>query len=96
MAALLTSCARQKITFEEYLPALLGRTLGTYDPVNGYVASTDPSPSVEFITVGHRLYHTMATAETRFFDPYATHPKYLGLSVRLSVAVGIGCPHCPE
>ncbi len=60
-----TGCP-QKITYEEYLPALLGHTLPAYNPVAGYSSTTDPRVSLEFFTVGHRLWDTAAVGLTKF------------------------------
>ncbi len=50
----------QVITFNEFLPALLGPyNLGTYQ---GYNSSVDPSIATEFSTVGYRLGHTMLSS----------------------------------
>eukprot|EP00737_Agarophyton_chilense_P001238 gb/GEZJ01001382.1/.p1 GENE.gb/GEZJ01001382.1/~~gb/GEZJ01001382.1/.p1 ORF type:complete len:657 (+),score=79.72 gb/GEZJ01001382.1/:338-2308(+) len=46
----------QKVIYEEWLPAILGRPLSRY---SGYKEDTDPTISVEFTTAGFRLGHTM-------------------------------------
>lgn len=59
----LYECARkvvgaqlQKITYEEFLPVLLGHPLETY---RAYDASTNASIATEFSTAGYRIGHTM-------------------------------------
>lgn len=47
---------QQKITYGEFLPALLGGTFSTYP---GYNETTNPEIFTEFSTVGYRLGHTM-------------------------------------
>lgn len=61
-------CTGQKITFEEFLPALLGHEMGPYP---GYDPSMDPRVSVEFATVGFSLSHSMATSDVKFMDDKA-------------------------
>ncbi|PXF42144.1 Peroxinectin A [Gracilariopsis chorda] len=46
----------QKIIYEEWLPAILGRKLPRY---TGYKPEVDPTISLEFTTAGFRLGHTM-------------------------------------
>ncbi|PXF42141.1 Peroxinectin A [Gracilariopsis chorda] len=46
----------QKIVYEEWLPAILGRKLQRY---SGYKPNVDPTISLEFTTAGFRLGHTM-------------------------------------
>ncbi|KAI0557007.1 Peroxidase [Gracilaria domingensis] len=46
----------QKIIYEEWLPAILGRTLPRY---TGYKENIDPTISLEFTTAGFRVGHTM-------------------------------------
>lgn len=52
----------QKITFEDYLPALVGHRLAQFVATDAS-ASVDPQVSIEFATVGHRYYHTMSPPE---------------------------------
>ena len=58
----------QKITYDEFLPALLGHKL---DPYPGYDDSVDPRVSTEFATSGYRLGHSMVAADIDFFDDFA-------------------------
>ncbi len=58
----------QKITFDEFLPAILGHKL---DPYPGYDDVVDPRVSVEFATSGYRMGHSMVAADIDFFDDNA-------------------------
>jgi hypothetical protein len=58
----------QKITYDEFLPALIGHKL---DPYPGYDDSVDPRISTEFTTSGYRLGHSMVSADIDFFDDNA-------------------------
>jgi hypothetical protein len=58
----------QKITVDEFLPAILGHKL---DPYPGYVDAVDPRVSVEFATSGYRMGHSMVAADIDFFDDNA-------------------------
>ena len=58
----------QKITYDEFLPALLGHKLGSYP---GYDDSVDPSISTEFATAGYRMGHSMVAGDIDFFDDNA-------------------------
>ncbi len=49
----------QQITFNEFLPALLGTNISTY---GGYKKDTDPRMATEFSTVGYRLGHSMLSS----------------------------------
>lgn len=49
----------QRITYEEFLPALIGEKLPSYD---GYKGNVDPSIATEFSTVGYRFGHGMVTS----------------------------------
>ena len=64
----LVSVCTQKITYDEFLPALLGHKL---DPYPGYDDSVDPRVSTEFATSGYRLGHSMVAADIDFFDDFA-------------------------
>ena len=58
----------QKITYDEFLPALMGHKLDAYP---GYDVSVDPRISTEFATSGYRLGHSMVSADIDFFDENA-------------------------
>jgi hypothetical protein len=58
----------QKITIEEFLPALLGHRLGSY---TGYNDTVNPGVSIEFATVGFRQGVTLATPAVKFLDDRA-------------------------
>ena len=73
----------QKITYDEFLPALLGHKLGSYP---GYDDSVDPRVSTEFATAGYRMGHSMVAGDIDFFDDNA-NPLF---PVR-AVAAGIAC-----
>ena len=60
--------ARQKITYDEFLPALIGHRMEAYP---GYDDSVDPRISNEFSTAGYRLGHSMVSADIDFFDDNA-------------------------
>ena len=49
----------QNITYNEFLPALLGESL---PPYTGYDSSVNPSVCIEFSTVGYRLGHSMLSS----------------------------------
>ena len=55
----------QKITYEEFLPALLGHTL---EPYSGYDDTVDPRMATEFATSGFRLGHSMVADDVEFPD----------------------------
>ncbi|PXF42140.1 Peroxinectin A [Gracilariopsis chorda] len=46
----------QKIIYEEWLPTMIGRSMGRY---RGYQPDVDPTISLEFTTAGFRVGHTM-------------------------------------
>lgn len=50
----------QKITFNDFLPILLGNN--SISPYQGYNKNIDPSIATEFSTVGYRLGHTMISS----------------------------------
>jgi peroxidase len=54
----------QSITYNEWLPALMGRALAPYQ---GYNPKVDPSISVEFASAAYRL-HTLLDDEVAFLD----------------------------
>lgn len=57
----------QKITYEDWLPALLGN--GALSSYSGYDASVDPSVSLEFTTSAFRFGHTMLNGELPMVGP---------------------------
>lgn len=58
----------QKITYEEFLPVLLGHKLGSY---TGYDDSVDPSVSTEFATSSYRAVDSMVAPSINFLDDNA-------------------------
>ena len=61
----------QKITYYEWLPALLGPyAMGDYD---GYNPNVDPRISVEFSTAAFRIGHTMLPSKYLVTDDYGSH-----------------------
>ncbi len=62
------SLCPQKITVDEFLPALLGHRLDAYP---GYDDSVDPRITNEFATSGYRLGHSMVAPDIDFFDDNA-------------------------
>jgi uncharacterized protein YjlB len=56
----------QHITFDEFLPRLLG--LDAIDPYDGYDPETDPRISVEFAGAAYRFGHSIVSAETERVD----------------------------
>ena len=57
--------ACQKITYEEFLPALVGHKL---EPYSGYDDTVDPRVATEFATAGFRLGHSMVADDIEFPD----------------------------
>lgn len=55
----------QKITYEDFLPALIGHKL---EPYSGYVITADPRISVEFATAGFPLALSMTPNIVEFLD----------------------------
>jgi hypothetical protein len=55
----IVAALEQTITFEEFLP----RLLGALPPFAGYDATADPSMQTEFSTVAYRIGHTMVSSE---------------------------------
>jgi hypothetical protein len=55
----------QKITYEEFLPALIGHKL---EPYSGYDDTVDPRVATEFATAGFRLGHSMVADDIEFPD----------------------------
>lgn len=56
----------QVITYEEFLPALVGR--GAIDAYQGYDPSVNPSIANEFSTAAFRLGHSLLNDDVEFFD----------------------------
>lgn len=54
------------ITYQEFLPKLLGR--GAVDPYRGYNPQTDPIISEEFAGAAYRFGHSIVSAETERID----------------------------
>lgn len=68
-ARAVNSAVLQRITYEEWLPAILegtGRSLGTY---GGFDASADPRLSLEFTTAAFRFGHTMLNRDLLRLNP---------------------------
>jgi hypothetical protein len=57
--------SHQKITYEDFLPALIGHKL---QPYSGYVITADPRISVEFATAGFPLELSMTPNIVEFLD----------------------------
>lgn len=55
----------QKITYEEFLPVLVGDEMSPYE---GYQPDVDPQVSTEFSTAAFRFGHTSIPNELRFLD----------------------------
>lgn len=72
------NCAQfQKIVYEEFLPAMMGRELPRY---NGFNAHVDPSLSDIFTTAAYRIGHTMVAEEVTRRGPGMSHMKPLPVS----------------
>ncbi|HKD35986.1 MAG TPA: peroxidase family protein, partial [Pirellulales bacterium] len=56
----------QAITYNEFLPALLGS--GALAPYKGYNSNVDPSISTEFSTAAFRVGHSQVGPDIEFFD----------------------------
>lgn len=56
----------QKITYEDWLPSMMGNALGTY---TGYDQNVDPSVSSAFSTAAYRFGHTMLNSELLLIGP---------------------------
>jgi hypothetical protein len=56
----------QKITYEEFLPALLGK--GAIKAYSGYKPNVNPGISTEFSTAAFRLGHSMLPDDVEFLD----------------------------
>ncbi len=56
----------QAITYNEFLPALLGA--GSLAPYTGYNANVDPSISTEFSTAAFRIGHSQVGPDVEFLD----------------------------
>lgn len=56
----------QSITFNEFLPAILGE--GVLPEYRGYDASVNPNIATEFSTAGYRLGHSLLNDDIEFFD----------------------------
>jgi hypothetical protein len=60
----------QSITFNEFLPALLGPTgVGTYA---GYDSAVNPDVATEFSTAGFRVGHSLLAPDVEFLNPDGT------------------------
>jgi hypothetical protein len=75
----------QKITYEEFLPALMGHKLDAYA---GYDSEADPRVSIEFSTAGFRLGHSLVNPDADFFDDNA-YPLFPVRAGRTSQALAI-------
>lgn len=56
----------QEITYDEFLPALMGD--GAMPAYSGYDPGVDPTVSVEFAEAGFRMGHSMLGNDVQFFD----------------------------
>ena len=75
MYCLSLSPSLQKITYDEFLPALLGHKLDSYP---GYDDSVDARVTTEFATAGFLLEHTMVTPSIAFLDNNANELSSVG------------------
>jgi hypothetical protein len=84
---------RQKITYQEFLPALLGHRLEQYW---GYDDTVDPRIATEFATVGFRLEHTMMNDRVEFPDrfgissipPVSVNNQWYGAPALVNLGIG--------
>ena len=53
----------QRITYDEFLPQLIGETLPAYDPVNGYDVTEKPTEFIEVNSAAFRYGHSMLATE---------------------------------
>ena len=58
----LVTAMMQRITYNEFLPTLMGTEFPSY---NGYDSNINPAITTEFATVGFRLGHTLVTSESQ-------------------------------
>ena len=65
----------QHITYDEYLPALLGSPLPGY---TGYKAGVNPTIATEFSTVGFRVGHSMVNSDQKFMDDNGNEVAQVG------------------
>jgi hypothetical protein len=63
----------QAITFQEFLPALLGR--GVLRPYAGYNPDVNPGLATEFSTAAFRIGHTLINDDIEFLDNEATEVR---------------------
>ena len=67
----------QAITYDEFLPILLGQT--ALDAYQGYDNTVDVAISNEFSTAAYRFGHSMLTSNLLLVDPKTYHQGYLPL-----------------
>ena len=69
----------QKITYDEFLPILIGDTINeTFGDYDGFDPSVDPDVSVEFANAAYRLGHTLLVPELLRLDKDGTSETFLG------------------
>ena len=66
LARKIVGAQMQVITYQEFLPLLLGR--GALDPYGGYDSEVDPSIANEFSTAAFRVGHTMLSPNLMLID----------------------------
>ena len=74
----------QHITYDEYLPALLGSPLPGY---TGYKAGVNPTIATEFSTVGFRVGHSMVNSDQKFMDDNGNEVAQVCLRVLVCLCV---------